>query len=461
MEENKEKKFKNFNSFFEDYFYSIPNEEDKRIKFIYYALLFSSQSNLDISYLYQDLKKIIEKLDSIKYLKYDKDFYVTCINNYLEKIEVFIVSKDFFNKEENYNYLRDIIKLFNRHYKTKKVCPKEVFNNLDDLCEILKIKMRHKIPETFQERMKRHIGEFEKMLKEIKIGNIPEPVAEEKKENKIIEDNINNKNHNINNNYQINIVNQYKNNNINRDNYQNNMMNPNINNNYGYYNNDNMNLMNNNQPPAISYPMMNNQQNFNKNNPILNYNQLNQFNSPLKNNININNIHEHYNYPQNYNNQNNLNNLSIKEGLSSHENFSFDMNENFSHEGAEFAEKMFKKMNNNINNSNEMNNNMDYNEFVAPMDYNNINNQMQKSKQFTNENESEQNSKKSNIRMENPYKNNNQKNNGSNFQSNESQSDSSYNSNKKIKKKSVIERRKKYAEVGKGLKQLTEDDFDD
>ena len=71
--------------------------------------------------------------------KYDRECYTNIINNYLEKIEMFITEKTFFRKidknteKENYNYLRDIIKLMNDNFNQKGECPKEIYENLDDL----------------------------------------------------------------------------------------------------------------------------------------------------------------------------------------------------------------------------------------------------------------------------------------------------------------------------------------
>ena len=180
-----------------------------------------------------------------------------------------------------------------------------------------------------------------------------------------------------------------------------------------------------------------------------------------------------YNAQQNYINQNvlnNLNNLNIKDNNNDHDSFSFDINESIKHEGPEYAENLLKNRN---YNNNEYNNNLDYNEFIAPDDLNEQN-ELKKSEQFTNERESLRKSQKSNIILENPYKQDNEKNNNkleennkNIINNNEIQNKNFYNKNnsnnsaknKKVKK-SVIERRKLYEQVGKGLKKLTESDFD-
>ena len=161
------KNYKNFESFFEsDEFSSINNNEYKRQLFYYYALKFSSEENKNINQLYKDLKEIIEKMDKNDYLqKYDEELYINIIINYLEKIELFITKNNFFKKkenekekeQENYNSLRDIIKLFYNHLKQKEKCPKEIFNNLEELYDILKIKMKYKIPDNYHKRMNRHL----------------------------------------------------------------------------------------------------------------------------------------------------------------------------------------------------------------------------------------------------------------------------------------------------------------
>ena len=83
---------------------------------------------------------------------------------------MFIAEKTFFRKieknteKENYNYLRDIIKFMNDNFNQKGECPKEIYENLDDLYNILKIKMNHKIPKEYHNRMNRHLDIFKKML---------------------------------------------------------------------------------------------------------------------------------------------------------------------------------------------------------------------------------------------------------------------------------------------------------
>ena len=210
------RKFNNFKSFFEsDEYNKIEDKEIQKKVFYYYALQFSSKRQKNLNDLYQDLKKIIDKIESEDYLKnYDEELHIHIINNFLEKIEIFNSERQFYNDEKNLVPLRDIIKLFNNHYKKNK-CPQEVYDNLDDLYEIILIKMRHTIPEKYRQRIKRYLDDLKKLLGNIGKNNDNKNklILEEKKEiNQINKENYNNYQNQININ---NIPNENKNNNIN------------------------------------------------------------------------------------------------------------------------------------------------------------------------------------------------------------------------------------------------------
>ena len=159
------KKYKDFDSFYEsDEFNKIKNKEFQRNAFYYYALKFSSQENNNIGELYKDLKDILEKMQSKDYLKInDEELYITIINNYLEKIEIFNAQNRFYHNENNIYKIRDIIKLFNNHYK-KKECPIEIFDSLEDFYKIILIKKEHKIPKEHQKKIERHLKEYKSLL---------------------------------------------------------------------------------------------------------------------------------------------------------------------------------------------------------------------------------------------------------------------------------------------------------
>ena len=159
------KKYKDFDSFYEsDEFNKIKNKEFQRNAFYYYALKFSSQENNNIGELYKDLKDILEKMQSKDYLKInDEELYITIINNYLEKIEIFNAQNRFYHNENNIYKIRDIIKLFNNHFK-KKEGPIEIFESLGDFYEIILIKKKHKIPKEHQKKIERHLKEYKSLL---------------------------------------------------------------------------------------------------------------------------------------------------------------------------------------------------------------------------------------------------------------------------------------------------------
>ena len=217
------KKYKDFDSFYEsDEFNKIKNKEFQRKAFYYYALKFSSQENNNIGELYKDLKDILEKMQSKDYLKInDEELYITIINNYLEKIEIFNAQNRFYHNENNIYKIRDIIKLFNNHYK-KKECPIEIFDSLEDFYKIILIKKEHKIPKEHQKKIERHLKEYKSLLDDL-IAKINKENKKQinKENNKINVLNINeNKLENI-NNISNNDIDNNKKNNINNNNLDN------------------------------------------------------------------------------------------------------------------------------------------------------------------------------------------------------------------------------------------------
>ena len=295
------KKYKDFDSFYEsNEFNKIVDEEIQRKIFYYYALRFSALENKDIKELYNDLENILKKIQSKDYLKIcDEDFYITIINNYLEKIEIFNAEKEFYHDKDHIIIIRDIIKLFKKHYK-KKECPIEVFQNLQDFYEIILIKKKHKIPNGYINQIERHLKEYKSLL-----GYLNDKIYNK---NKIIENKkqINEEN----NKNKINIINENKFENINS-----------INNNYL---NDNKNIKNFNK-------QMNQNININMNNNI-------------NNNLNINNnAHKNQNDFNNLDVGININNKIIPEKIDIN---NFDNNINIDY---------------NINNNNINNNNLDNN----------------------------------------------------------------------------------------------------
>ena len=478
-----DKNFHTFDAFYEsDEYFNIQNDENKRKIFYYYALKFSSEKNRNIQELYNDLKKILEKMENAELQKYDKECYINIINNYLEKIELFIAERNFFKKnenekekeKENYNNLRDIIKLMNNHFKQKKKCPMEIYENLDDLYNILLIKMKHKIPKEYQNRMNRHLDEFKKMLNDIQKFdgiNIKQVKQEDEKNNN------------------FNIIQKKEKENYNVNYNENNNISNNINNNYNKnnlgYNMINTNLLYANPGIYSGYPQINNVQNYgNKilnlnynNNPYnnqMNYNQIKQNNQSLKKSINIfdNNEEEEGKWDFNnndYNNRSNnsfLNNLINKKdnnnnNINNSDKFSFNINESYNPENENYANELIKNNGNIKNNINSKQNNRiinDFNEFGNPDNYNK---KLEKSKQYTNErisiNNSINKSKnkfKSDLNPNNPYRKDKEFNE-ININNNEIINSVK---NKKIKK-SVLERRKNYDKIKKTLNKLNEDDF--
>ena len=208
------KKYKDFDSLFEsDEFNNIQDKEIKKKTFYYFAFQFSSLPNKDINQLYKDLKTISDKIQSNKFLqKFENKIYAHIFNKYLEKIEIFNASMEFYENEKNIYLIKDIIKLFSNHFK-KLECPKEVFESLEDLYEIILIKKRHKIPEKNQKQIDRYLKEFKKLIDSLSqkynfdIKNNIEEKEKEKENNKDKEipkikanenENINNNNNTFN-----------------------------------------------------------------------------------------------------------------------------------------------------------------------------------------------------------------------------------------------------------------------
>ena len=393
--------FQSFDAFYEsDEYNKIENEEIKRKLFYYYALKFSSERNKNIQQLYIDLKKITDKIKQNESLqKYDKECYIIIINNYLEKIEMFIAEKTFFRKieknkeKENYNYLRDIIKLMNDNFNQKGECPKEIYENLDDLYNILKIKMNHKIPTEYHNRMNRHLDNFKKMLTEIEKNmnynqekpNEDNNIENDRDKNYQVNANINNINlNNLNNNSNY----QQNNNNINPIAYN---VYPIIQNMNAY---EQMKYIQN-----YGYQGLNNNINNNKINQIIPMNTISQNNQNLKESKIVNNDGKLF-----LDNQVNCNNLyDIKDS-----NFRFDFipNESVSYkpENENYVDNIMK-MNNNLfqnkNNQNDLNNYNEFNLFQNPNNNDPLENGLKKSKQFTNE---KQSINKYSINQNNPSK---------------------------------------------------------
>ena len=101
------KKYKNFDSIFEsDEFNRIP-EEDRRKTFYYFALKFASLPNKNIKELLYDFETILKKIKTEEFLqKYNEDVYIFIINKYLEKIEVFNASIEFYQDKKNINEIK-------------------------------------------------------------------------------------------------------------------------------------------------------------------------------------------------------------------------------------------------------------------------------------------------------------------------------------------------------------------
>ena len=158
------KKYKNFDSIFEsDEFNRIP-EEDRRKTFYYFALKFASLPNKNITELLYDFETILKKIKTEEFLqKYNEDVYIFIINKYLEKIEVFNASIEFYKDKKNINEIKNIIKCFEKYIKNNN-CPKQVFESLKDLYDIIIIKKNHKIPKESLKMIDRHLEKYKEVL---------------------------------------------------------------------------------------------------------------------------------------------------------------------------------------------------------------------------------------------------------------------------------------------------------
>ena len=399
-----EKKFKDFDSFFEsDEFNKIEDLEIKRKVFYYFALKFSTKENKNITELYQDLKWILEKMQSKDYLKkYDKEIYINIMNNYLEKVEIFNARKNFYCIEQHLYKIRDLIKLFNNHYQ-KKECPKEIFESLQDLYEIILIKKKHKVPHEHQKKIERHLNEFKRLLDylsnkngyNVEIKDERKQINEEKniKNNIINQNKFDDKNFNV-NNFLINNKNMKDDNqNINE--------------------NNNLNIDRNLQKEDIENIF----DNFDLSKPNNNKNTLN--------NIDINDIENNKNI---YNNNDNNKNLNKQNDLLIFENAN-----NYVPEGFGFVDDVINKEKRKENNKNE-------------------------EKGYTNELYNKVNVNNNQKKVENPYKNNNKE---EEEKKEENLSQRSINKNKKkLKKKKIKEEKEaKYNEFMSLAEGKSIDDF--
>ena len=295
--------YKDFDSFFEsDEFNTIENEESQRKIFYYFALKFSAQENRDIISLYEDLKNILDKIQSKKYLKYyDKEIYIKIIENFLEKIEIFNARHKFYHSEENIYAIRDIIKQFKNIMKME--CPLEIYESLEDFYDIILIKKKHKIPLEHQDKISRYLKDYKSVLDDtrnkLNKGDINKDKEKDIKinEEKNINNNINiflgmNKNEDK---YNIKIKNNKENDiqNINK------MDNLNINNNFRDSNIENDINKINNFDDIKNDKNQNLLNNFYFNNIF----EFQNFNNDLNENIKINNQD---NFPDIFNNENKI-----------------------------------------------------------------------------------------------------------------------------------------------------------
>ena len=178
MEKNKyinaienNKNIKSFYDLFEsDEYNEIKSNEDKRKIFYLYALNFSSSKKYkNIFDLFKDLKKLLENMDKENYLKkYDQECYITIISNYIDKIEIIISERKFFEDKENYNAIRDIINKFKSYFSNKGEVPKEIVNNLEEFYEILTVKQKFKVLGEKKDRMSVYLKEYKDLINKIK-----------------------------------------------------------------------------------------------------------------------------------------------------------------------------------------------------------------------------------------------------------------------------------------------------
>ena len=353
-------KFKTFEDFYEsDQFqYNIKEKETKRKIFYFFAIKYSSQKYINIAQLYEDMKKIIDKIENHNYLKnYDDECYTTIFNSFFQNIEFFVIERNFFKEKNNLNYLNNLIKYFGKIYKNAAKYPESILNDMEELYEILSIKLRYRVPDEFKQRMERYLDVYQKLL----INIIKKDEIKANKNHLQIQNKIND------NNEEKEKKLPYKDNNKIQQN-----------NNYIYgADND----FPKNQNNSIKYGM-NINPNFYQN---VNFNEGNAINMQ-NNNANT------YNFQNLINHQNNLKDKDLNcntEEIRLPENLMKDNENNFSK----------NKFNNNENH--------DFNELNSLQ-----NNQFQNPKIMTNESEDVKNP---NFDMENPYKNNNMLRNKNNI----------------------------------------------
>ena len=309
-----EKKFKDFNSFYEsDEFYKLENDKElQRKTFYYFALKFSSLSYKNILELYKDLNKILDKIQSNKFhKKHDENLYVTIINNYLEKIEIFNAESTFYENQKNIFTIKDLIKLFSKHFKEIK-CPKKVFDRIQELYEILLVKKNRRVePGEKQNQMKRYLEDLEKLLDKLKPKN--NDCKGDKNKNLFHNNNLIQKNN-------INIQNNNANN-------HNNM------------NNKNIIINNSNSIKKLTENKINiENNNFNINEKNQNKNNQNILNNKNFNNSNFNNINKNLEI-----NNNQLNNNLDLNNEDNKSIFSKKQNDKYESEGLDFAKNLLKE----------------------------------------------------------------------------------------------------------------------
>lgn len=163
-------KFKTFEDFYEsDQFqYNIKEKEVKRKIFYLFAIKYSSQKYINIAQLYEDMKKIIDKIENHNYLKnHDDECYTTIFNSFFQSIEYFVVERNFFKEKNNLNYLNNLIKYFGKIYRNANKYPESILNDMEELYQILLIKLKYKVPDEFKQRMERYLDVYQKLLSNI------------------------------------------------------------------------------------------------------------------------------------------------------------------------------------------------------------------------------------------------------------------------------------------------------
>ena len=314
--------YKDFDSFFEsDEFNTIENEESQRKIFYYFALKFSAQENRDIISLYEDLKNILDKIQSKKYLKYyDKEIYIKIIENFLEKIEIFNARHKFYHSEENIYAIRDIIKQFKNIMKME--CPVEIYESLEDFYDIILIKKKHKIPLEHQDKISRYLKDYKSVLDDTRNKLNKEDINKDKEKDIKI-----NEEKNINNN-----INIFLGMNKNEDKYNIKIKNNKENDIQNINKMDNLNINNNFRDSNIENDI----------NKINNFDDIkNDKNQNLLNNFYFNNIFEFQNFNNDLNENININNQDNFPDIFNNEN------KIYKEEGLGFVKNLLKEIENN------------------------------------------------------------------------------------------------------------------